>query len=145
MNNSNNNYKTTRITILSVAIGISVLSILATILISTSQASAQIADCQPALSLTSNPRSGTVASGSTLPVVLLGELKCGDAVIGGADIVITGIDDNSNNVQTNENGKYSLSVRLSPGVYNIEAYFAGDDTHSSASASKTITVNEGTW
>ena len=139
MKNKNN-----KITILSAATGILVLSILTTISISTNQVRGQFADCQPVLSLTSNPKSGTVASRSTLPVFLLGELKCGDSGIVGADIVITGIDNSSNNVQTNENWKYNLSVRLSPWVYNIEAYFAGDDTHSSASAVKSITVNEGT-
>lgn len=103
-----------------------------------------MADCQPILTLSSNPNGGTVASGSMLPVYLLGELKCGESIIGGANIIITGLDDNSNNIQTNENGKYSLSVLLSPGIYNIEAYFAGDNTHSSASATKTITVKERT-
>lgn len=79
---------------------------------STDQAAAQFADCQPVLSLTSNPRTGTVASWSTLPVFLFGELKCRDSVIGGANIVITGVDVHSNNVQTSESGKYSLSVEL---------------------------------
>ncbi len=79
-----------------------------------------------------------------LPVYLLGELKCGDSAIGGATVIISGIDENSDNVVTNEFGKYSLGVQLSPGEYTIQAYFAGDAEHISASATRTITVNEGT-
>ena len=33
-------------------------------------------------------------------------------------------------------------VPLGPGEYTIGAYFAGDATHASASAEKTLTVNE---
>lgn len=66
----------------------------------------------------------------------------GDSGIGGSTIIITGIDDNSKNVITNDFGKYSSQVRLGPGVYTKEAYFAGDNEHSSASATRTITVNE---
>ena len=98
--------------------------------------------CQTTLSLASIPRTGTVGSDGTLPVNLLGELKCGDSSISGATVIITGIDENSNDVITNEMGKYSLQVRLGPGEYALQAYFAGDETHISASATKTLKVNE---
>jgi hypothetical protein len=54
----------------------------------------------------------------------------------------TGIDENSNDVITNEMGKYSLQVRLGPGEYALQAYFPGDEIHISASATKTLKVNE---
>ena len=140
MNNNHNN----KLIIFAKVTGILTLSVFAMTLLSVNQVSAQMADCQPTLSLSSNPRGGTVASGSTLPVYLLGELKCGDSAIGGATVIISGIDENSENVVTNEFGKYSLGVQLSPGEYTIQAYFAGDAEHISASATRTITVNEGT-
>ena len=65
-----------------------------------------------------------------------------DSGISGATVIITGIDENSNYVITNEMGKYSLQVRLGPGEYTLQAYFAGDKTHISASATKTLKVNE---
>ena len=122
--------------------GILTLSMIAMISISINQASAQMAECQTSVSLNSNPRGGTVASGSTLPVYLLGELKCGDSAIGGATVIISGINENMENVLTDEFGKYSLGVQLAPGEYTVEAYFAGDETHISASAKITVTVNE---
>ncbi len=136
MNNNN------KITIIVTITGILTLSILAMATLSSNQVSAQFADCQTSLSLASFPRTGTVGSDGTLPVNLLGELKCGDSGIAGATIIITGIDENSNNVIANEFGKYSLQVRLGPGEYTLQAYFAGDETHPSASATKTLTVKE---
>ena len=122
--------------------GILTFSILAMASLSSNPVSAQMADCQPTLSLTSFPRTGTVGSDGTLPVNLLGELKCGDSGISGATVIITGIDENSNDVITNEMGKYSLQVRLGPGEYALQAYFAGGETHISASATMTLKVNE---
>ena len=110
--------------------------------LSFNQVSAQFADCQTSLSLASNPRTGTVGSSGTLPVDLLGELKCGDSGIGGATIIISGLGESSQDVIANEFGKYSLEVLLGPGEYTIGAYFAGDATHASPSAEKTLTVNE---
>jgi len=138
-NNSYNN-----IIIFAMVTGILTFSILTMTSLSVNQASAQMAECQPTLSLSANPRGGTVASGSTLPVYLLGELKCGDSSIEGATIIISGIDENTENVITDEFGKYSLGVQLAPGEYTIQAYFAGDNTYISASATRTITVNERT-
>lgn len=122
--------------------GMLTLSIVALTSFSVNQVFAQFADCQTTLSLTSYPRTGTVSSGSALPVSLLGELKCGDSGIAGATIIISGIDDKSNSVITNDFGKYSLAFQLAPGVYTLQAYFAGDSEHGSASASRTLTVNE---
>ena len=136
MNSKNN------ITLFATIAGILTFSILAMASLSINQASAQMADCQTTLSLASFPRTGTVGSDGTLPVNLLGELKCGDSGISGATVIITGIDENSNDVITNEMGKYSLQVRLGPGEYALQAYFAGDETHISASATKTLKVNE---
>ena len=136
MNNNN------KITLITAVTGILTLSILAMASLSFNQVSAQFADCQTSLSLASNPRTGTVGSSGTLPVNLLGELKCGDSGIGGATIIISGLGESSQDVITNEFGKYSLGVPLGPGEYTIGAYFAGDATHASASAEKTLTVNE---
>ena len=77
MNNNN------KITLITAVTGILTLSILAMASLSFNQVSAQFADCQTSLSLASNPRTGTVGSSGTLPVNLLGELKCGDSGIGG--------------------------------------------------------------
>jgi hypothetical protein len=137
---NNNNYSNTFILV--IMTGIFAFTVLAMTSTSFSQASAQMTDCQTSLSLNSNPSGGTVASGSTLPVYLLGELKCGDSGIGSATVIISGIDENTENVITNEYGKYSLGVLLAPGEYSVEAFFAGDETHVSATAIRTITVNE---
>ena len=137
MNNNNYNNKI----IFATVTGILTFSILAMTSLSVNQASAQMAECQTSLSLNSNPRGGTVASGGTLPVYLLGELKCGDSAIGGATVIISGINENTENVITDEFGKYSLGIQLAPGEYTVQAYFAGDDTHVSASATRAVTVN----
>ena len=139
---NSNNYS--HIIIFATVTGILTFSVLSMTSLSVNQALAQMAQCQTTLSLSSNPMGGTVAPGGTLPVFLLGELKCGDSSIGGATIMISGIDNNIENVITDEFGKYSLGVHLIPGEYSVQAYFAGDETHVSASASRTITVNEGT-
>ena len=110
--------------------------------LSINQASAQMADCQTTLSLASFPGTGTVGTSGFLHVNLLGELKCGDSGIDGATVIISGIDEGSRDVITNEFGKYSLPVQLGPGEYELQAYFAGDETHISASATKTLQVNE---
>ena len=138
MNNNNYNYKI----IFAMVTGILTFSILAMTSLSVNQASVQMAECQTSLSLNSNPRGGTVPSGGTLPVYLLGELKCGDSDIGGATVIISGINENTENVITDEFGKYSLGIHLPPGEYTVQAYFAGDATHVSASATRAVTVNE---
>lgn len=140
---NNDNSKNTFILV--IMTGIFAFSVLAMTSTSFSQASAQMTDCQTSLSLNSNPSGGTVTSGSTLPVYLLGELKCGDSGTGSATVIISGIDENTENVITNEYGKYSLGVLLAPGEYSVEAFFAGDETHVSATAIRTITVNELAW
>ena len=135
MNNNN------KITMIATVTSILTFSIIAMASLSSNQVSAQFADCQTSLSFASYPRTGTVGSEGTLPVNLFGDLKCGDSGISGANVIITGIDDNSNSVTTNDFGKYSLGVRLGPGTYTLEAYFAGDNEHGSASATRTVTVN----
>jgi len=50
--------------------GILTFSIIALTSLSINQASAQMADCQPTLSLASFPKTGTVGSDGTLPVNL---------------------------------------------------------------------------
>ena len=136
MNSKNN------ITLFATIAGILTFSILAMASLSINQASAQMADCQTTLSLASSPRTGTVSTSGFLQVNLLGELKCGDSGIGGATVIFSGIDEGSRDAITNELGKYSLPVRLGPGEYELQAYFAGDATHISASATKTLQVNE---
>lgn len=134
MNNNNKIFLLTSVT------GVMALSILAVIASHVPSVSGQMAECQTSLSLSSYPNGGTAAPGSTLPVNLLGELKCDGSPIEGATIMISGYDDNGNEVQTNEHGKYSTGIHLASGVYTIQAFFAGDANHISASASKTITV-----
>ena len=136
MNNSN------KITMAAAVTGILTFSILAMASLSINQASAQMADCQTTLSLASFPGTGTVGTSGFLHVNLLGELKCGDSGIDGATVIISGIDEGTGDVITNELGKYSLPVRLGPGEFELQAYFAGDETHISASATKTLQVNE---
>ena len=136
MNSKNN------ITLFATIAGILTFSIFAMSSISINQASAQMADCQTTLSLASFPGTGTVGTSGFLHVNLLGELKCGDSGIDGATVIISGIDEGTRDVITNEFGKYSLPVRLGPGEYELQAYFAGDATHISASATKTLQVNE---
>ena len=136
MNNFN------KMTMIVAIAGFLTFSIIVMASLSSNPVSAQMADCQPTLSLTSFPRTGTVGSDGTLPVNLLGELKCGDSGINGATVIISGIDEGTRDVITNEFGKYSLPVRLGPGEYELQAYFAGDETHISASATKTLQVNE---
>ena len=110
--------------------------------LSINQASAQMADCQTTLSLASFPSTGTVGTSGFLRVNILGELKCGDSGIDGATVIISGIDEDSRDVITNEFGKYSLLFRLGPGEYEFQAYFAGYATHISASATTTLQVNK---
>ena len=131
-----------KITLFATITGILTFSILAMTSLLINQASAQMADCQTTLSLASFPGTGTVGTSGFLHVNLLGELKCGDSGIDGATVIISGIDEGSRDAITNELGKYSLPVRLGPGEYELQAYFAGDATHISASATMTIQVNE---
>src|SRR6188508_1590567 len=136
MNSKNN------ITLFATIAGILTFSIFAMSSISINQASAQMADCQTTLSLASFPSTGTVGTSGFLHVNLLGELKCGDSGIDGATVIISGIDEGSRDVITNEFGKYGIPVQMGPGEYELQAYFAGDATHISASATKTLQVNE---
>ena len=120
--------------------GILTFSILALTSLSINQASAQ--KCQTTLSLGAYPRNGYVGFESgTLGVSLTGNLKCGDADIVGAPIIIRGIDGDDGTATTNDFGQYSLQVRLSPGVYTIEAIYDGDNEHDPASATKTVTAS----
>ena len=66
MNNNNYNNKI----IFATVTGILTFSILAMTSLSVNQASAQMAECQTSLSLNSNPRGGTVASGSTSSIFI---------------------------------------------------------------------------
>jgi len=131
-----------KITLFATITGILTFSILAMASLSINQASAQMADCQTTLSFASFPRTGTVGTSGFLHVNLLGELKCGDSGIDGATVIISGIDEGTRDAITNELGKYSLPVTLGPGEYELQAYFAGDATHISASATNTLQVNE---
>jgi hypothetical protein len=131
-----------KITLSATIAGILTFSILGMASLSINQASAQMADCQPTLSLDSSPRTGTVSTSGFLQVNLFGELICGDSGIGGATVIISGIDQGTRDVITDEIGKYSSQARLGPGEYELQAYFAGDATHISASATMTLQVNE---
>ncbi len=135
MNNNN------KITIIAVLTGILTFSILAMTSFSINQVSAQ--KCQTNLSLGAYPRNGVVGFDSgTLGVSLTGNLKCGDANVVGATIIITGIDGGDRTATTDNFGQYGLHVRLGPGVYTIEAIYEGDNEHDPASATRTVTANE---
>jgi hypothetical protein len=85
------------------------------------------------------------AEKSALPVPLhtqlYGVLRSEGLGICGATIHITGTGEGKQfTVITNEFGGYSTFADLAPGTHAIQAYFPGDATHSSASATETITV-----
>ena len=61
--------------------------------------------------------------------------------VGGATIHITGTGEGKQfTVTTNEFGSYSTFVDLAPGTHEIQAYFPGDATHTSSSATRVVTV-----
>ncbi|MDF0681546.1 MAG: hypothetical protein P0116_11345 [Candidatus Nitrosocosmicus sp.] len=134
MNNTN------KITLIASITGILTLSIIAMASsLSINQASAQ---CATALTLGAYPNRGMVAfESNVLPVSLFGDLKCGDSGIAGATIIITGIEGEDKTAVTNNFGGYSSQVRLSPGVYTIEAIYEGDNQNDPSSATRTITAN----
>lgn len=134
MNNNNN------IILLTAVTAVLILSMLAMTLLPAKQITAQ---CATTLTLGAYPNKGMVGLDSnTLGVSLFGDLKCGDEGIKGATITITGLDGDDKTITTDNFGSYGTQVRLSPGVYTIEATYDGDDQNSPASAMKTITANE---
>jgi len=118
--------------------GILMLAIVATIL-STNQAFAQ---AKPTiLSLGSSPTSGHVdAHTGTLPVSLFGKLTSDHSPVDGASITLNGTGEGTKHLTTNQFGSYSTSTHLGPGTHKIEAYFAGDNAHTSSSATRVVTV-----
>lgn len=119
--------------------GILVLSILAISSIPVNKISAQ---CPTSITIGAYPNKGTVGfETNTLPVSLSGALKtCGEPM-GNTFITITGIDGPDMQVKTSNSGDYGIGVRLSPGVYTIQAIYEGDDQNDPTSATKTITAN----
>ena len=121
-----------------VVAGILTLSVLAAISL-TKQAFARAPPMT--LSLGVSPFGGKVGSAGTLHTDLYGVLRSEGLGIGGATIHITGIGEGKQiTVTTNEFGGYSTSADLAPGTHAIQAYFPGYATHTSASATETITV-----
>ena len=109
---------------------------------SINQVSAQ--KCQTNLSLGAYPRNRVIGFDSgTVGINLSGNLKCGDANIVGATIIITGIYGGDKTATTDNFGRYGLHVRLSPGVFTIEAIYDGDNEHDPASATMTVTALNG--
>jgi len=119
--------------------GILILSVLAA-MSSTNQAFAQAAPTS--LSLGAFPNKVTVgANTGTLPVSLFGKLTSEGSPVDGATIHITGTGEGKQfTVTTDQFGSYSSQVRLGPGTHTIEAYFPGDATHTSSSATRVVTV-----
>ena len=77
----------------------------------------------------------------TLPVSLSGKLTSEGSPVDGATIHITGTGEGKQfTVTTNQFGSYSSQVSLAPGTHEIQAYFPGDATHTSSSATRVVTV-----
>ena len=112
------------------------LSVLA-VISSSNQAFAQAKPTS--LTLGAFPNKGTVGSAGTLRVSLSGKLTSEGSEVGGATIHISG-EGKQFTVTTNEFGSYSTFVDLASGTHDIQAYFPGDATHTSSSATKTIPV-----
>ena len=113
------------------------MSVLAAIS-STNQA---FANTSTSLSLGAFPNKGKVGSAGTLRVSLSGKLTSEGSEVGGAAIHITGTGEGKQfTVTTNEFGSYSTFVDLAPGTHEIQAYFPGDVTHTSSSATRVVTV-----
>jgi hypothetical protein len=93
------------------------------------------------LSLGVSPFGGKIGSAGTLHTQLYGVLRSEGLGIGGATIHITGTGEGKQfTLTTNEFGGYSTFADLAPGTHAIQAYSPGDATHTSASATETITV-----
>jgi len=93
------------------------------------------------LSLGAFPNKGKVGSAGTLRVSLSGKLTSEGSEVGVATIHITGTGEGKQfNVTTNEFGTYNTHVDLGPGTHEIQAYFPGDATHTSSSATRVVTV-----
>ena len=93
------------------------------------------------LSLGVSPFGGKIGSDGTLHIELYGVLRSEGLGIDGATIHITGIGEGKQlTVTTNQFGGYFTTTELAPGTYHIHAYFPGDATHISASATRTVTV-----
>jgi hypothetical protein len=93
------------------------------------------------LSLGAFPNKGKVGSAGTLPVSLFGKLTSEGSEVGGATIHISGTGEGKQNtVTTNEFGSYNTHADLGPGTHEIQAYFPGDATHTSSSATRVVTV-----
>src|SRR5215831_8219521 len=91
------------------------------------------------LSLGAFPNNGKVSSAGTLRVSLSGKLTSEGSEVGGATIHITGTGQGKQfTVTTNEFGSYSTFVDLASGTHDIQAYFPGDATHTSSSATKVV-------
>ena len=115
-----------------VVAGILTLSVLVGIS-STKQAFAQATSTS--LTLGAFPNKGKVGSAGTLPVSLSG------SPVDAATIHITGTGEGQQfTVTTNQFGSYSSQVSLAPGTHEIQAYFPGDATHTSSSATRVVTV-----
>src|SRR5215831_18154782 len=114
---------------------ISVLALMS----STKQVFAQVTSTS--LTLGAFPNKGEVGSTGTLRVSLLGQLTSEGSPVGAATIHISGTGEgNEITVTTSEFGRYSTFVDLAQGTHEIHAYFPGDDTHTSSSATKEVTA-----
>lgn len=109
-----------------------------------SSAQAEPEQCKTSLSLNTYPSSGGSASFDLgFPVTIIGMLKCGVTVFGLDTITITGINGEGETITTDAYGKYAFGVRLLQGVHDLQAHFAGDNTHNPADSNvKTITIAE---
>ena len=115
--------------------GILMLAILATI----SSINHVFAQAKPTiLSLGSSPTSGHVGAHTG---TLFGKLTSDHSPVKGASIIITGTGEGKQfSVITNQFGSYGSQVSLDPGTHIIKANFAGDNDHTSSSATRVVTV-----
>jgi hypothetical protein len=91
------------------------------------------------LTLSANPGSGSLAVGESITQRLFGTLTCAGVGIAGATIVFTSGFSFSPSVKTDSSGNYNLYFLAQSGqTYEIQAYYAGDNNHQTASATTTI-------
>ena len=69
------------------------------------------------------------------------ELKSNNTPLASKEISIT-VNKNTYKKTTDSNGKASLSLTLTKGTYDVQYYYAGDDTTLNATASSKLTIND---
>jgi hypothetical protein len=87
------------------------------------------------LSLDASPNKGKVGPAGYLVITLSGKLTSEGSPVDGATIHLL-----FETLTTNKFGAYSTLTDIAPGTHKIKAYFPGDATHESSSATTVVTV-----